>query len=341
MARIVIVDDEPIIGIGLKTLIWEYQRFSEIDTFTDGESALLNIIANPPDVVLTDIRMPRMDGLELCRNIQQQLKLFTKVVVLSGYGDFAYAQKCMSYGVQEYLLKPITEIELFPVLDKVLAMRDAALISFTLFEQWIDQLEEAVWMLDTVRANELLEVGKRELFPSDTDMQQYQRVCDAVRLLLKKLNARGAYKMEVKPLLEGNTVTTITYEWFQAEIGLWIQRLSEYRKHERINVLEAAIQYIEEHLFQDELSLDMVAGKLGVTPTYFSHYFKKNTNETFVQYRMRKRIDKAKQLLAVPHYKIIDIGAEVGYESYPHFSRVFKKATGYSPTEYRALLGIK
>ncbi|UKS28385.1 response regulator [Paenibacillus sp. HWE-109] len=340
MARIVIVDDEPIIGIGLKTLIWEYQRFSEIDTFTDGESALSNIMANPPDVVLTDIRMPRMDGLELCRNIQQ-LKLFTKVVVLSGYGDFAYAQKCMSYGVQEYLLKPITEIELFPVLDKVLAMRDAALVSFTLFEQWIDQLEEAVWMLDKVRANELLEVGKRELFPSDTDIQQYQRVCDAVRLLLKKLNARGAYKMEVKPLLEENTVTTITYEWFQAEIGLWIQRLSEYRKHERINVLEAAIQYIDEHLFQEELSLDMVAGKLGVTPTYFSHYFKKNTNETFVQYRMRKRIDKAKQLLAVPHYKIIDIGAEVGYESYPHFSRVFKKATGYSPTEYRALLGIK
>lgn len=297
-------------------------------------------MANPPDVVLTDIRMPRMDGLELCRNIQQ-LKLFTKVVVLSGYGDFAYAQKCMSYGVQEYLLKPITEIELFPVLDKMLAMREAALISFTLFEQWIDQLEEAVWMLDKVQVNELFEVGKRELFPVETDIQQYQRVNDAVRLFLKKLNARGAYKIEVKPLFEENMVITITYEWFQTEIGIWIQRLSEYRKHERINVLEAAIQYIDEHLFEEELSLDMVAGKLGVTPTYFSHYFKKNTNETFVQYRMRKRIDKAKQLLAVPHYKIIDIVAEVGYESYPHFSRVFKKATGYSPTEYRGLLGIK
>ncbi|MCR8634714.1 response regulator [Paenibacillus radicis (ex Xue et al. 2023)] len=340
MARIFVVDDEPIIGIGLKTLIGEYKRFSEIDTFTDGVSALSNIVANPPDVVLTDIRMPRMDGLELCRNIQQ-LKLFTKVVVLSGYGDFAYAQKCMSYGVQEYLLKPITEIELFPVLDKLLAMRDAAVISFSLFEQWIDQLEEAVWMMDKVRADELLEEGKREVFAFETDIQQHQRVYDAVRLLLKKLNARGAYRFETKPLLEENTVITITYEWFQAEIGIWIQRLSEYRNHEKINVLEAAIQYIDEHLFEEELSLDMVAGKLGVTPTYFSHYFKKKTNETFVQYRMRKRIDKAKQLLAIPHYKIIDIVTEVGYESYPHFSRVFKKATGYSPTEYRGLLGIK
>jgi two-component system response regulator YesN len=340
MARICIVDDEPIIGVGLKTLIMEYKRFSEIDIFTDGASALTNIMANPPDVVMTDIRMPRMDGLELCRQIQQ-LKLSTKVVVLSGYGDFAYAQKCMSYGVQEYLLKPITEIELFPILDKMLAMREAALISFTHFEQWIDQIEEAIWIMDKDRVDELLEEGKRELFDVETELQQHLRVSDAVRLLHKKLNARGAYRIEVKPFGEEHTSKMITYESFKAEIRSWIQRLSEYRNHERIDVLEAAIQYIDEHLFEDVLSLEKVAGKLGLTPTYFSHYFKKHTNETFVQHRMRKRIDRAKQLLAVPHYKIIDIVAEVGYESYPHFTRVFKKATGYSPTEYRGLLGIK
>lgn len=340
MARICIVDDEPIIGVGLRLLIEDYQRFSEIDTFTDGESALTNIIANPPDVVLTDIRMPRMDGLALCRQIQG-LKLSTKVVVLSGYGDFAYAQKCMSYGVQEYLLKPVTEIELFPVLDRMLSMRDAALISFTHFEQWIDHLEEAVWVMDKVRVDELLNQGKREVFDVERETQQHLRVSDAVRLLHKKLHARGAYRMEAKPFLEENMAVTMSYEWFQDEIRNWIQRLSEYRNHERIDVLEAAIQYIEEHLFEEDLSLEKVAGKLGLTPTYFSHYFKKHTNETFVQHRMRKRIDKAKQLLAVPHYKIIDIVAEVGYESYPHFTRVFKKATGYSPTEYRGLLGIK
>ncbi|MDR6550138.1 response regulator [Paenibacillus qinlingensis] len=340
MTRICIVDDEPIIGVGLKTLIGEYQRFSEIDTFTDGASALSHIMASPPDIVMTDIRMPRMDGLELCRNIQQ-LKLSTKVVVLSGYGDFVYAQKCMSYGVQEYLLKPITEIELFPVLDKMLAMQEATLISYTHFEQWIDQLEEAVWLMDRDHVEELLEEGKRKLFDVKTEHQQHLLVSDAVRLLHKKLNVRGAYRIEAKPLLEENALNIITYDCFQIEIRSWIGRLSEYRNHERIDVLEAAVQYIDKHLFDEELSLDKVAGKLGLTPTYFSHYFKKHTNETFVQHRMRKRIDKAKQLLAVPHFKIIDIVAEVGYESYPHFSRVFKKATGYSPTEYRGLLGIK
>ncbi|UQZ84684.1 Arabinose operon regulatory protein [Paenibacillus konkukensis] len=280
-----------------------------------------------------------MDGLELCRNIQQR-KIFTKVIVLSGYGDFAYAQKCMTYGVQEYLLKPVTEIELFPVLDKLLDMREAALMSFSHFEQWIDQMEEAIWMMDKARADELLEDGKKTLFAVETNIQLHQRIDDAIKLLRRKLHSREGCRMEPPPAEEDAGMTS-TYEWFQAEIERWIQQLSMYRNHERINVLEAALQYIDEHLFEEELTLDMVAGKLGVTPTYFSHYFKKQTSETFVQYRMRKRIEKAKQLLAVPHFKIIDIVAEVGYESYPHFSRVFKKATGYSPTEYRGLLGIK
>ena len=85
----------------------------------------------------------------------------------------------------------------------------------------------------------------------------------------------------MKPFGEEHTTKTITYESFQSEIRSWIQRLSEYRNHERIDVLEAAIQYIDEHLFEDDLSLEKVAGKLGLTPTYFSHYFKKHTNETF------------------------------------------------------------
>jgi two-component system response regulator YesN len=340
MATIFIVDDEPIIGLGLKTLIGEYKRFSEIVTFTDSVTALSHIIANPPDVVLTDIRMPRMDGIELCRNIQER-KLFTQIIVLSGYEDFSYAQKCMSYGVSEYLLKPITEIELFPVLDKLLAVRESPVFSFSRLEQWIDQLEEAVWMVDQVRTDELLAEGAAKLFAGETDTQQHQWLFDGIMLLAKKLNARGVYKFETKPLVEEYESRTINYKWFQAEIGTWIKQLSEYRNHETINVLETALQYIDAHLFEEELTLDKVAEKLGVTPTYFSHYFKKKTNEPFVQYRMRKRIERAKQLLAVPHYKIIDIVAEVGYDSYPHFSRIFKRATGYSPTEYRGLLGIK
>jgi two-component system response regulator YesN len=341
MSTIFVIDDEPIIGIGLKALIGEHKGFKNTVIFTDSVTALSQIIANPPDVILTDIRMPRMDGIELCRNIQER-KLLTQVIVLSGYEDFSYAQKCMSYGVIEYLLKPITEIELFPVLDKVLAARGGTpVFSFSCFERWIDQLEEAVWTMDQARTNELLEQGSAELFAGETDNQQHQRLLDGIMLLAKKLNARGVYKFVAKTSVKEYEARTIKYEWFQTEIGTWIQQLGEYRNHETANVLETALEYIDAHLFEEELTLDKVAEKLGVTPTYFSHYFKKKTNEPFVQYRMRKRIEKAKQLLAIPHYKIIDIVGEVGYDSYPHFSRIFKRVTGCSPTEYRGLLGIK
>ncbi|WP_028548909.1 response regulator transcription factor [Paenibacillus sp. UNC451MF] len=340
MATIFVVDDEPIIGIGLKALIEESNRFSKIQTFTDSEAALSMIIIDPPDVVLTDISMPCMDGLELCRHIHER-RLPTQVVVLSGYGDFAYAQKCMSYGVKEYLLKPVTEIELFPVLDKVLAERDSSIFSYALLEQWIDQLEEAVWMMDHSRIEALLLQGKSELFNGEASAQQRQRIFDGILLITRKLNARGVYKFKTESLLEEYAAHALTYEGFGFKITAWVKELGEYRNHETLNVLETALQYIDANLFEEELTLDMVAGKLGITPTYFSHYFKKKMNETFVQYRLRKRIEKAKQLLSIPHYKIIDIVTEVGYDSYPHFSRLFKKATGYSPTEYRSLLGIK
>lgn len=340
MTSIFVVDDEPIIGIGLKALIMEYNRISEIHTFTDSVVALSHIIVSPPDIVLTDIRMPRLDGLELCRHIQEH-RLSTKVVVLSGHSDFSYAQRSMSYGVKEYLLKPVTEIELYPVLDKLLAERMAPVVSFSRFEQWIDQLEEAVWMMEQARADELLIQGRTELFAGEADVQLRQRVFDGIVLLARKLNARSIQQFQTKTLLEKYAAHTITYEWFEAEIAAWMKQLGEYRNHERINVLETALQYIDAHLFEEELTLDKVAERLGMTPTYFSHYFKKKTNENFVQYRLRKRIERAKQLLAIPHHKIIDIVTEVGYDSYPHFTRIFKKATGYSPTEYRGLLGIK
>ncbi|WP_248926919.1 response regulator transcription factor [Paenibacillus hamazuiensis] len=340
--KLFIVDDEPMICIGLSAMAEEYGRFDAVRSFTDGEAALTAILSDPPEIVLTDICMPRLDGLELSRHIYER-KLPTKVVVLSGYNDFTYAQKCMSYGVREYLLKPVTEIELYPALEKVLEETRGATVSFSRFEEWLDNLEEAIWTASSGRLEDLLAQGGSELFgqAADTAFQQ-QMVKDGLALLAKKLNARGVYHFDA--VLPNEAVRKLAagspYEMMQRHIRDWMVRLLEVRGGNQINALEASLEYIDAHLSED-LTLEAVAEKLGITPNYFSFYFKKMTNETFVQYRLRKRIEKAKQLLAIPHIKIIDIVAKVGYDSYPHFSRVFKKATGISPTEYRQQLGIK
>ncbi|MFN1222444.1 response regulator, partial [Enterococcus faecium] len=77
------------------------------------------IRSHEPDIVLTDIRMPKMDGLELCRSIYEEFPDI-QTVVISGFNDFEYAQKCLAYGVKQYLLKPATKPELHEALDTVL-----------------------------------------------------------------------------------------------------------------------------------------------------------------------------------------------------------------------------
>ncbi|TDF97487.1 response regulator transcription factor [Paenibacillus piri] len=339
MKRIYIIDDEPMICMGLNQMLHDYGRFDSIVTFTDSTAALQEIIANPPEAVLSDISMPRMDGLELCRNIYER-KLQTRIIILSGYNNFDYAQKCISYGVREYLLKPVTELELFPALDKVLSENRTGAFSLSWLEQWLERMEESIWTSDGNRTDELLRQMQSELANGELSFQR-QAVQDGLMLLEKKLNTRGTYTFQRLPDDgEAKRDASDPIAKLERQIREWCQQLAVYRGGNQINVLEAALAYIDDHLNED-LSLEAVAEQMGLTPNYFSHYFKKMTNETFVQYRLRKRVERAKKLLAVPHSKIIDIMAEVGYDSYPHFSRTFKKMTGYSPTEYRAFLGIK
>ena len=86
----------------------------------DGEMALPIIRDTNPDIVITDIRMPFMDGLELCRTLRSQMP-WIGIIVLSGYDEFEYARQCIQLGVREYLLKPVTSDKLKEVLDKVSA----------------------------------------------------------------------------------------------------------------------------------------------------------------------------------------------------------------------------
>ncbi|WP_231571430.1 helix-turn-helix domain-containing protein [Gordoniibacillus kamchatkensis] len=104
--------------------------------------------------------------------------------------------------------------------------------------------------------------------------------------------------------------------------------------------MEEAKAYIDSHL-SVEVTLKEVADMVGITPTYFSTLFKKMTGDTFVGYRIHKRMDKARELLSLPHMRTVDIAAEVGYDDYPHFTKTFKKIFGLTPSDYRAKLGIK
>jgi len=117
--KVLLVDDEIAIREGIRNSFpWEESGYTLVGEAPDGEIALPMIMDENPDIIITDIRMPFMDGMELCRQVKQRMP-WVAIVILSGYDDFNYARQAISLGVQEYMLKPITAKELREVLDRI------------------------------------------------------------------------------------------------------------------------------------------------------------------------------------------------------------------------------
>lgn len=116
---VLIVDDEFRIGILIKKLI----RWSELDmecqdVLDNGESALRVMKDSRPDIVITDVRMPKINGLDLIK-MARDSKIQTHFIVVSGYKEFEYAHRALAYGVEDYILKPVNEKELNDALQKI------------------------------------------------------------------------------------------------------------------------------------------------------------------------------------------------------------------------------
>lgn len=119
MYRIIIADDEEYVRELLAKNINRTQtEFQVVGKAKDGKQALEQIQELQPDILITDICMPVMDGLELIRSMQE-LNLPIKTVIISGYDDFAYAKQAVNLGVTEYLLKPFSSEEVYEVLNKI------------------------------------------------------------------------------------------------------------------------------------------------------------------------------------------------------------------------------
>lgn len=116
MLKIFLVEDESIVREGLRDNIpWQQYGYQFVGEASDGEMALPLIQKTRPDVLLTDIKMPFMDGLSLSRLVHQEFPE-TKIIIISGYDDFEYARQAIAVGVEQYLLKPITRVNLQKVL---------------------------------------------------------------------------------------------------------------------------------------------------------------------------------------------------------------------------------
>ena len=115
---IVIVDDEPKIRNGLSRLLDGRGNWHVTGTYADGMDALKNMAFRRPDVIITDIRMPEVNGLDMIDRMRETDR-DAYIIILSGYSDFGFAQRAIELGVTRYLTKPTKKRELLGVLEEI------------------------------------------------------------------------------------------------------------------------------------------------------------------------------------------------------------------------------
>jgi two-component system, response regulator YesN len=122
--KVFFVEDEIITREGIRDNVdWRASGFEFCGEAADGEMALPLLRATQPDVLITDIKMPFMDGLQLSKIVRERMP-WVKIIILSGHDEFEYAQKAVSLGITDYLLKPVTVQKLQTVLEKLTVQLD-------------------------------------------------------------------------------------------------------------------------------------------------------------------------------------------------------------------------
>lgn len=170
--NVLIVDDEPIIRMGLKSLVdWEENGFRLVGEASDGLEALEWIRREQVDIVITDIRMPKMDGLELMREVKT-VNDDVGMLVLSCLDDFAFVKEAMKLGAQDYILKPTMEPdELLAILQSVRTKLGEERQTKRVLAEWRERIQQSssIRLAESLRSFVQTGAGQErletELFP--------------------------------------------------------------------------------------------------------------------------------------------------------------------------------
>lgn len=369
MFSILIVDDEWTIREGLKrTVPWKEWGIEIIGTATNGNEALEMLTQFHVDILLTDIRMPGISGLELIERCRSQFPDLI-LVLLTGHDEFEYAQKAIKLGADDFLLKPTNVDEL-----------EATMRSIT-NDLYIKQAEKnnilALFIKDAIQHNTLQNIEKiqsigniRPQYGFIIVRSQAEKIAHAtlesVQLIDDKVSQQVYFCHSLKNGEHWEeTIQKLKHHYSRKEcqatfhISLLADDLNQlitiykqansasqlYKTSENITIFqyhddqytldfEKVIQYIQQH-YQEAISQTELAAKLNMSNSYFSKLFKQHTGINFVDYLTLKRMEVAKELLLSTTLKTYEVAAEVGYEESRYFSQLFKKTTGLTPLQFR------
>jgi two-component system response regulator YesN len=373
MYKVFFVDDEAAMRAGIRNTMMMNMDGLDFDPdgsgfvlageAPDGEMALSLMQDILPDILITDVRMPFMDGIELARLTKQTMP-WVKIIIISGYDEFEYARQAITIGVEDYLLKPVTSVELYEALNKVAAK--------------IEQEKErqrhsrsdilSMFKLNVGDAIPVSEPGgfpvidrlrhiTRENIPHllDDYMGKFEK--NAIQsLVIISYMFTEIVSLASKIIEEHNGDPRLILSEFSGAFAIdgmisdsaatkaallsILEKAIDFRDavtgSKYVNVVRLACEYIHKNYQEQDISLHSVAKAVNISPNYFSSLFSKEIGETFTNYITRIRVDNAKNLLKTTKMRTSEIAYEVGYNDTHYFSYVFRKNTGMTPKEYRS-----
>lgn len=185
MLKILLVDDEPTVRKGMLTCIdWKTHGFTIVGEANNGAVALEKALQLRPHIILSDICMPAMDGITLVQHLKEQLP-DCKIIIMSGYDEFAYAKSLMGMKVTDYLLKPVAEEELIGVLHKLAAEIADEERKKTSMETTSKLIDESSPQLKSNFMKKILDGS----FQNNADLSRW---ADIIKLQLNTANCRYA-----------------------------------------------------------------------------------------------------------------------------------------------------
>lgn len=357
MYKVMIADDMEILRYDLKRMkVWsETKDFVIEGEAKNGLDALKQLRTSSYDLLITDIKMPIMDGMELLKTVSEE-KLCPCVVILSDYTEFTYAREGLLHGAFDYLGKPVDNQEITELLLRVKIFLDDRKQEQDRIKQWEDLAEEAFfpsYYVDQVASflinaqddalaatNSLLEaVGAALNYDSKKVIIILENA--AKQIISKVLKAHGWIRFYTdidlirRPNISEYQCWDDICEIVRNDCNNLLNFLKKFViwKNSDSLVKNACIEVLR--YIENNISVKGIAENLFISKVYLSERFKHITGISLSEYITTVKMERAKYLLTNSLLKSYEIAEALGYNDHEYFSKVFKKNIGISPAVYR------
>ena len=339
MIKVLIVDDDKLARQGLISLMnWEKYGMQVAGDVQNGKKALEFVNREPVDLVFVDIDMPEMNGLEFMKQCHQA-NADIQFVVLSFYERFDYVQATLRLGGLDYISKVSMDLEnCEEVLDRIRRKYDERKgLSERLPERDGDEAEELrsrwkslYWVFDDESWDKL----KGQTKGKRTDVRRLEILVSGCIGELEKL----AGLKEGRLPLFGNVDELM--EWV-SRYRVWLyEDTKRFSRESEVGRMINTVSFMKEHFARD-ISVAEAASRIAVSRSSFCVMFRKWTGTSFGEYLQKLRLGHAREMLEKTDCPVAEIAFRCGYNDIYYFSRVFHKAVGYPPADYRNMKKVQ